>query len=81
MSLALTLSTALTSLQTSQSLLQIVANNVSNANTEGYTRKIAELQSITLQDGSGAGVELSGIIRNVDQYLVRLGSCGRATIV
>ena len=70
MSLAVTLSTALTSLQTSQSLLQLVANNVSNANTEGYTRKIAELRSITLEDGSGAGVELSNIIRNVDQYLL-----------
>ena len=70
MSLSLTLNTALTSLQTQQAGLQIVSNNVSNATTEGYTRKTAEQAAITL-NGIGSGVELGAIRRNVDQALLR----------
>lgn len=70
MSLSLTLNTALTSLQTQQAGLQIVSNNVSNATTEGYTRKSAEQSAISL-NGIGSGVELGAIRRNVDQTLLR----------
>ena len=69
MSLSLTLSTALTSLQTSQAGLQIVSNNVANATTEGYTRKTAENSALVL-DGVGTGVELGQIKRTVDEALL-----------
>ncbi len=69
MSLTLSLNTALSGLQTNQASLQIVSNNVTNAGTEGYTRKTAERTALTLQ-GLGAGVELGEIKRLVDQTLI-----------
>ena len=70
MSLSLTLSSALTGLQTQQAALQIVSNNVSNASTPGYTRKTAETMGRVL-DGLGVGVELGSIKRTVDEALIR----------
>jgi flagellar hook-associated protein 1 FlgK len=68
MSLTSSLYTALTGLQTSQSAMRVLSNNVTNANTPGYTRKIAELQSRVVA-GTGAGVQLGTIDRYVDQAL------------
>ena len=70
MSLAITLSNALSGLAANQSALQVTSNNVANANTEGYARKTVELES-RLLDGIGSGVSISGIDRAVDQFLVR----------
>jgi flagellar hook-associated protein 1 FlgK len=69
MSLALSLQSALSSLQANQSALQVVSNNVANAQTDGYTRKIAQPESVTL-NGMGAGVRMGDITRNVDRNLV-----------
>ena len=69
MSLNVTLSTALTALQTNQASLQLVSNNVANATTEGYTRKTAERSSQVLA-GFGAGVEIGQIKRVVDESLI-----------
>ena len=69
MSLTLTLLTAVSGLQTNQAALQVTANNVTNVNTDGYSRKIAEAQAVTL-DGAGAGVTLGDITRNVDTQLL-----------
>ena len=69
MSLSLTLTTALTSLQTNQAGLQVVSNNVANATTEGYTRKTAERTALVLS-GVGSGVELGQIKRTVDEALL-----------
>jgi len=68
--LTLALDTARSGLLTNQAALDVIANNVSNANTEGYTRKDPKFESRTLA-GVGAGVELSQISRQVDEGLRR----------
>jgi flagellar hook-associated protein 1 FlgK len=68
MSLTSSLYTALTGLQTNQSAMRVLSNNITNANTPGYTRKIADLQSRVIA-GTGAGVQLGSIDRYVDQAL------------
>ncbi|MEX0758569.1 MAG: flagellar hook-associated protein FlgK [Tistlia sp.] len=65
MSLTLALNTALSGLRTTQGALSAISNNVANANTDGYTRKVAQASSRTLA-GVGAGVELSAVVRTVD---------------
>ncbi len=69
MSLAIALQNALTGLQTNEAMIQVIANNVTNANVEGYTRKIAQATSLTLA-GAGRGVELSDLNRVVDERLL-----------
>jgi flagellar hook-associated protein 1 FlgK len=68
MSLNLALLNALSGLQTNQTALRVVSNNVANANTVGYTRKLADAQSRVIA-GMGAGVQLGPIHRNVDSTL------------
>ncbi|MFZ5789685.1 MAG: flagellar hook-associated protein FlgK [Pseudomonadota bacterium] len=68
MSLTSSLYTALTGLQTNQSAMRVLSNNVANVNTPGYTRKIADLQSRVIA-GTGAGVELGSVRRYVDDAL------------
>lgn len=65
MSLTIALNTALSGLRTSQGVLSVISNNVSNANTEGYTRKVAQPSAHTLL-GVGAGVTLGSVVRTVD---------------
>ncbi|MEX0697182.1 MAG: flagellar hook-associated protein FlgK [Dongiaceae bacterium] len=69
MSLTIALHNALTGLQTNQAALQVTSNNIANANTAGYTRKIVDQQHVVL-DGQGAGVDLTAIRRHVDEFLV-----------
>ncbi|MFM2129364.1 MAG: flagellar hook-associated protein 1 [Pseudomonadota bacterium] len=61
---------ALSGLQVNQTSLGITSNNIANANTEGYTRKIADLQTVLIA-GQGGGVEVSGIGREVSDFLIR----------
>ena len=68
MSLTVSLYSALSGLQANQAALQVISENVTNANTVGYTRKIVQQRSVTL-DGQGAGVELGQLARNVDPHL------------
>jgi flagellar hook-associated protein 1 FlgK len=70
MSLTVSLSTALTGLQAVQTALQNASNNISNSNTDGYTRKSVEPIPIVVA-GLGAGVDTSDISRNVNETLVR----------
>lgn len=70
MSLNVSLFNALTGLQTNQAALKVTSNNVTNANTPGYTRKAAQQESIVIA-GSGAGVQLSNVTRFVDDFLVK----------
>lgn len=70
MSLNIALRTALTGLSLQQSALLVTANNISNVNTEGYTRKIVETASISV-GGVGAGVRLVDVTRYVDDFLQR----------
>ncbi len=66
MSLNLALSTALSGLLTSQRGLDVVSNNIANVNTEGYTRKVFNAESVVLA-GKGAGVQSGLITRQVEK--------------
>jgi flagellar hook-associated protein 1 FlgK len=70
MSLTISLNSALSALSVTQSQMQIVSNNIANASTDGYTKKLAAPQSVVL-GGRGAGVRLAEIERIVDQNLLR----------
>ncbi|HLI13188.1 MAG TPA: flagellar hook-associated protein FlgK [Alphaproteobacteria bacterium] len=69
MGLEIALSNALTGLMANQAELQVTSNNVSNANTPGYTRKTAAQTSVVLGT-QGAGVQTLPITRSISQGLV-----------
>ncbi len=64
------LDSALSGLRINQAQIDTIANNVANAGTEGYTRKILP-QSSQVVDGKSVGVIGETIIRNVDVRLQR----------
>ncbi|MGF1474012.1 MAG: flagellar hook-associated protein FlgK [Geminicoccaceae bacterium] len=66
--LAFTLRTALTGLNVAKNSLSVTANNVTNANTPGYSRKIAG-QETYLVDGRAAGAQVLPDQRVVDDFL------------
>ena len=68
MSLSATLNTALSSLSIAQRALAVTANNIANANTEGYTRKQLN-QATTVVNGQSQGVRSAETRRVVDQFL------------
>jgi flagellar hook-associated protein 1 FlgK len=55
---------------------QVTSQNISNAATPGYTRRIANLEPIPLDQGGG--VRANGSTRVQDQYLERRGLGARA---
>jgi flagellar hook-associated protein FlgK len=70
MSLTAAMNTGISGLMASQTALRVVSNNVANVNTEGYTRKIANLESRAI-DGQGVGVIVGSVLRRVDEFLQR----------
>ncbi len=68
MSLSATLSNALSGLGAAQRALSVTANNVANANTEGYSRKQIN-QATRIVDGQSLGVRSLEPTRVVDQFL------------
>lgn len=54
------MNSGLTGLMTAQTQLQVVSQNVTNADTPGYIRKIAQ-QVATVTDGTGTGVDIASI--------------------
>jgi len=85
MSITTILSTATTGLMAAQTGLRTVSENVANANTPGYVRKVVD-QSSNVAFGSGSGVAIDGIRRVVDRYLesasLTAGStAGRASVL
>ncbi len=70
MSLTQALSTALSGLQANQASLALVASNVANADTPGYTRKTIN-QVATGGSGVSIGVRASDVQRQLDQYIQR----------
>ncbi len=68
--ITLALRTVQSGLLTSQAALNTVANNISNVNTPAYSRKIINLETRVV-GGSGAGVQISDIGRQVDEGLFR----------
>ena len=84
MSITASLSNALTGLAAASRSAQVVSSNVSNALTEGYARRQVELSPRYI-DGTGAGVQVDGITRIVDETLLRerrlaAASSGSATV-
>jgi len=70
MSLTLGLNTALSGLLTSQRGLDVIAQNVTNVNTVGYTRKVMNQESRVVA-GTGAGVQDGGVTRMVNEGLLK----------
>ena len=59
---------ATSGMNTAQTQLRVVSDNVSNVNTPGYIRKVADQQSWASQ-GAGAGVEIARIRLATDRFL------------
>src|SRR5438105_1003683 len=70
MSLTLALNSAITGLSTAQAGLDVISSNIANVNTEGYTRKIFDQNTLVLA-GQGAGVQIGQIQNSVDQNLLQ----------
>lgn len=70
MTIGAILQNAQSGLAVSQAAIGVISQNVANANTVGYSRQIAELQERVV-GGVGSGVEIAGIKRVVDTFLVR----------
>jgi flagellar hook-associated protein 1 FlgK len=62
------MNTANSGLQAAQTQLRVISDNVSNVNTPGYVRKIAEQRTLTSQ-GMGTGVEVGRIRLATDRFL------------
>jgi flagellar hook-associated protein 1 FlgK len=70
MSLTAALASAVSGLNVAQRALSVTANNVANANTEGYSRKIVNQQSLVVGN-RGAGVEVTEVARLTDEFLTQ----------
>lgn len=71
-----TLNVANKGLQAQQTALHTTGHNISNANTEGYSRQRVELKaSLAFTLGGvgqlGTGVKMNGIVRLVDDYVTK----------
>ena len=64
------LRTAQSGLLVNQQTLNVVANNIANVNTEGYSRKIVTVESQVI-NGVGVGAKISEIKRQVDEGLLK----------
>lgn len=64
------LRTAQSGLLVNQQTLNVIANNIANVNTEGYSRKNVSTESQVIT-GIGAGVRISDIRRQVDEGLLK----------
>jgi flagellar hook-associated protein 1 len=69
MSLTQALTTALSGLQVNQASISMVASNVANADTPGYTRKV--VNQVSIGGSSSIGVRVSDIQRQIDLYIQR----------
>jgi flagellar hook-associated protein 1 FlgK len=69
MSLTQALSSALSGLQVNQAGIALVAANVANADTPGYTRKV--MDQVATGTSTSIGVRVSDIQREIDLYIQR----------
>jgi flagellar hook-associated protein 1 FlgK len=69
-SLTLALRTAQSGLLANQTALNAVANNIANVNSEDYSRKNINMESRVV-NGTGTGVQLSAITRQIDEGLIK----------
>ena len=68
MSLNQALTAAIDGLSVTQSGMALIASNVANAGTAGYTEKTQSLQTVTA-GGDNVGVDVSSINRQLNTYL------------
>jgi flagellar hook-associated protein 1 FlgK len=69
MSITSALGSALSGLSATSRQAEIIASNLANATTPGYARREVSLRAAVL-DGSGQGVELGQVTRDVDRQLL-----------
>ncbi|MBL4615579.1 MAG: flagellar hook-associated protein FlgK, partial [Magnetovibrio sp.] len=69
-SLTLALRTAQSGLLANQEALNAVANNISNVNTPGYSRKVVNMEQRVVS-GVGSGVQVGEVVRKVDEGLLK----------
>jgi flagellar hook-associated protein 1 FlgK len=69
-SLTAALASAVSGLNVAQRALSVTANNVANANTDGYSRKIVSQQALVVGN-RGAGVEVTEVARLTDDFLTQ----------
>ena len=69
-SLTLALRTAQSGLLVNQQALDIVANNIANVNSPGYSRKTVSTTP-QIVEAAGAGVKLAEVQRQIDQNLLK----------
>jgi len=70
MGLSEALTTAMSGLRATQASLALVSSNVANAETPGYVRKtLNQVQGATGTNGFGSSVFVTGVRRELDQYL------------
>ncbi|HEY1630304.1 MAG TPA: flagellar hook-associated protein FlgK [Rhizomicrobium sp.] len=62
------LSSALTALQTNSAALRVVSGNVANINTQGYDRRVVNMQAQVV-GGQLTGVDIADVQRVADQFL------------
>ncbi|MEX2643002.1 MAG: flagellar hook-associated protein FlgK [Acetobacterales bacterium] len=70
MSLNIALTTAVSGMNAAQTALQTISSNVTNVNTDGYSRKITT-QTTRIVGTTGQGVQIADIRREVDLFLQR----------
>ncbi|MDX2102294.1 MAG: flagellar hook-associated protein FlgK [Alphaproteobacteria bacterium] len=70
MTLTLSLNNALSGLRAAESTLATISNNVTNAQTVGYTRKTTPLSN-RVYNAVGSGVQTEVVVRKVDEFLRR----------
>ncbi len=70
MSLGQALQSSLAGLRTTQAGLALVASNVANAETPGYTRKTL-IQTAQATGLVGSSVRVAGVNREIDAYVQR----------
>ncbi len=61
---------ALSALQTNQSALGVVSNNIANLNTPGYARRVVNEQALS-SNGQLMGVDIASVQRVVNQFLTQ----------
>jgi flagellar hook-associated protein 1 FlgK len=68
--LTTSLRSLVSALETNQSTLSYISDNIANVNTKGYTRRVVA-QETQVSAGSNAGVNVSEIRRSIDGFLLR----------
>ncbi|MEO5335833.1 MAG: flagellar hook-associated protein FlgK [Magnetospirillum sp. WYHS-4] len=68
--LTLALHTTQSGLQVNQSALDAVSQNIVNVNSEGYSRKVVQMEQRVV-NATGAGVQIGEVTRRVDEYLLK----------